>query len=57
MTDKEHRERHAELHRRFDELLADWLTHTGGSTDDSIFTLIEWSHRQTLKPDHPVNKQ
>ncbi len=56
MNDKEHHERHKELHRRFDELLADWIANTHGSTDDSIFTLMEWSHRQTLQPDHPVSR-
>jgi hypothetical protein len=27
MTDEEHKQRHIELHRAFDELLADWLRH------------------------------
>ena len=58
MNDTEHRQRHVELHAKFDELLADWINNTKGSTNDSIFTLMEWSHRQTKLPvpDHPVNK-
>ena len=55
MTSKEHIQRHKELHKSLDELLADFM----GATKESPFfltrpieDLIEWSYQQTLKPDH-----
>ena len=49
----EHQRRHKDLHRAFDELLADWLAHNprSSSIHDPILSLMEWSHRQTLKPE------
>lgn len=51
MTPEEHKQRHIELHKKLDELAADFLIHTkkrlGNST---ILELIEWSHEQTLNP-------
>lgn len=54
-TAEEHKQRHAELHAALDELLADWLTQTGKlPSKATIWELIEWSHNQTLDPDHPA---
>lgn len=51
MTDEEHKQRHIELHRAFDELLADWLGQVeGASIHDEIYKLMEWSHGQTNQP-------
>jgi len=52
MTEQEHIERHEELHRMLDELIADFIQHTGKlPSQTSILELMEWSHRQTIKPD------
>ena len=51
MTDEEHKQRHIELHRMLDELVADYFTHTGKLfTSSSIMDLIQWSHQQTIQP-------
>ncbi len=53
MTKEEHRQRHIELHRAFDELLADWILHTPTgyeNTSKSVLELIQWSHTQTIEP-------
>jgi len=53
MNNEEHRQRHIELHRSLDELLADWIGNTEGLPSTStIMELIEWSHSQTEGPDH-----
>jgi hypothetical protein len=51
ITEK-HRRRHVELHRALDELVADWVLHQprGKLCNSTIMELIEWSHRQTIKP-------
>lgn len=51
-----HRERHQFLHREFDELLADFLTHNRKAlpSTSTIYELMLWSHAQTIKPDEPV---
>src|SRR5256885_17245526 len=49
-TPEEHRARHVELHRMFDELLADYLEQTGGSIYHTIHDLMQWSHAQTEQP-------
>lgn len=48
-----HRERHEFLHRQFDELLGDFLAHNRQAypSQTTIGELMEWSHRQTSKPD------
>lgn len=55
MTREKHRLRHIELHRHLDELFADFIknnpnlsTYTGATIKD----LMEWSHKQTIEPDH-----
>lgn len=59
MTPEEHQERHKELHRMSDELLACYLeegfarqAHGGkrGSIHDEIFELIKWAYQKTLSP-------
>jgi hypothetical protein len=55
MTPAEHRARHVLLHRMFDELMADWLGHTGFlPPEQSLVALMEWSYTQTLDPTEPV---
>jgi hypothetical protein len=56
LTPDEHRQRHIELHRAFDELVADWIAQApSGSvrlpTEQPIMALMRWSHRQTINPD------
>lgn len=62
MTEKEHRKRHNELHKALDELFADFVAHSGIKagielgftrfTRRPIIDLIEWSYKQSTKPDH-----
>ena len=52
MDAKDHKQRHVELHRALDELFADFITHGGGRTTNTILDLIEWSCKQTISPDH-----
>jgi hypothetical protein len=51
--DKEaHRQRHIELHRALDELLADFITHTGQRpSQTTLLQFLEWSHKQTVDPE------
>jgi hypothetical protein len=59
MTKEEHRKRHQELHRSFDELLADFLRHNRdrGLADTNLIQFMEWSCTQirdpTEDPEHP----
>ena len=47
---KKHRQRHVELHQEFDELVADWIQHTGRlPSRASVMELIAWSHQQTIR--------
>ncbi len=52
MTHDEHRQRHVELHKKLDELLADYLVHNPdkGLTNSTIVDLMLWSAAQTKKP-------
>ena len=51
MDKEEHRKRHKELHVRMDELLGDFISHTGKlPSETSVMELIEWSYKQTLNP-------
>jgi hypothetical protein len=51
MTPKQHRQRHVELHQALDELIADFLHHTGElPSHASILRLMEWSYSQTKQP-------
>lgn len=47
MDKSEHIKRHKELHKAFDELLADAIEHGNFiPTRDTIFELIRWSYTQ-----------
>lgn len=51
MTPQEHKDRHIALHRSLDELLADYITHTGKLLNQTTaMDLIEWSYKQTQNP-------
>ena len=51
MNKEAHRQRHIELHTRLDELVADFIFHTGKSLEDtSVMELIGWSYCQKIKP-------
>ena len=51
MTREQHRARHEELHRMLDELVADWITHTGNRPGGStVLELVEWSAQQKIEP-------
>jgi len=52
MEEAEHIERHKKLHQSLDELFADFISYAGGRTGNTILELINWSHAQTIKPDH-----
>lgn len=51
MDAKEHKERHAYLHRCLDELVADYIGHTNNlPSETSVMQLMNWSYTQTIKP-------
>ena len=53
MDFEEHRQRHVELHKALDELVADFIRHNSHITrflDVPMSTLISWSHSQTISP-------
>jgi hypothetical protein len=48
-----HRRRHEILHRHLDELIADWIAHTGRlPSEHTILELENWSSTQQRSPDH-----
>lgn len=50
-----HRQLHIKLHRKLDELVADFIAHGKGFPSKStVLQLIEWSHKQTVNVDHHV---
>lgn len=52
MKAEEHKERHRMLHEYFDELLADWITHTKKRPSrGTVLELIEWSAKQVENPE------
>lgn len=52
MDIEEHKERHRMLHKYFDELLADWITHTGKRPSGAtVLELMEWSAEQKENPE------
>ena len=52
MEPKEHKERHILLHKYFDELLADFIDHTGKvPSKTTVMEFMEWSYKQTQMPD------
>jgi len=51
MKAKEHIQRHKELHKSLDELIADFISQTGKLPSKTTLTeLMEWSYQQTIKP-------
>ena len=51
MTREEHIQRHKELHKHFDELLADYLRHTNKLPSEmNVLELMTWSYEQTKNP-------
>lgn len=51
MTLEEHKQRHKELHEKFDELLADFIIKTGKRpSETTVYELLKWSHEQTENP-------
>lgn len=52
MNELNHKQRHQELHKAVDELLADFLVHNPGKVPSgmTVMELIEWSHQQTQEP-------
>lgn len=52
MTTKEHKERHEYLHKRLDELAADYMRHNPGKllSTTTVMELVQWSYQQTQKP-------
>lgn len=51
MNHEDHRQRHIELHKSLDELVADWIGHTEGlPSSSSILELLNWSYSQTQNP-------
>ena len=52
MTKSEHIEAHKRLHRLLDELIADFIFHSGKLLSrTTILDLMIWSHKQTSTPD------
>jgi len=46
-----HQLRHQELHRCLDELLADFISHTGKlPSNTTVMELLTWAFEQTIKP-------
>ena len=53
LTKEEHKKRHIELHKYFDELFADFIQHhpkKSGFLDTTLKEFMEWSYQQTLNP-------
>lgn len=51
LTAKEHRDRHIELHKALDELITDFIMHTGNlPSKTGLMLLMEWSAEQAQEP-------
>ena len=57
MDKEKHKERHKMLHGYLDELLADFITHTGKRPSETpLLEFLQWSHSQTENlTDKPPN--
>jgi len=52
VKDTIHLERHKMLHNCFDELLADFISHTGKlPSETTIYELMQWSYKQSQDPE------
>lgn len=46
-----HKARHRFLHGSLDELVADFIDHTGRlPSETSVMELMEWAYKQTISP-------
>lgn len=51
LTREEHIERHKQLHKSLDELLADYIDHTGNlPSQTNLMNFLHWSYQQTTNP-------
>ena len=51
MTPEKHKERHAELHKALDELVADFIGHTGRlPSKTTVMEFMEWAYQQSVSP-------
>lgn len=53
MTKKEHKKKHIELHKAFDELFSDYIFHHPEQirfTEMPLIKLLTWSNEQTENP-------
>jgi hypothetical protein len=51
MTPEEHKQRHEKLHKALDELLKDFIVHTGKMpSKTSLIEFLSWSGDQTVLP-------
>jgi hypothetical protein len=49
--EKDHEARHKQLHEMLDELIADYITHTGKRLSNStVMELMQWSAAQVEHP-------
>ena len=55
MTHEEHKQKHIELHKKLDEILADFITNSEFTSPyimRPIIDLLNWSYRQTIELTH-----
>ena len=51
LTHEEHKKVHVVLHRKLDELLADFIDQTGSLlSKTTLLEFLKWSHEQTINP-------
>lgn len=51
LSPEQHQQRHIELHKSLDELVADFITQTGKLPSKTpLIELMEWSYQQTQSP-------
>lgn len=51
MSQEEHKARHVELHKKLDELLADFIEQTGKTpSETTVMEFLTWSFEQTKQP-------
>ena len=55
MNEEEHKQRHVELHKKLNELCADFISQTGKyPSKTTMLELMEWSHEQTKNPTEEI---
>jgi hypothetical protein len=50
LTHEQHIERHVQLFKALDELVADWMGQTDGNWESPVSDLVGWAKLQTLDP-------